>query len=660
MKENFATSETAIAGTAGEVNHVSMTTNPLHHETSSSNSAVVRDQGIILDRQDIGPANDNLSNILNDPKPPIECTQPSTEIREHVECSKLRDLLEKTNNNCLSSQAIDNGIVRDKSRKSCTNSNIAEADGCISLTDKEATRKAYTNANLIEFRHSSEGSGNRILNINAVENCKNSFPDRTYLNNEALCQFSSNNYPKSNDVIMSTEDIQSSIEIKQRDNGCTSNFQALLEVASSLAHPSHLKEACEAKDPEQRNYKSSNAGDMTGNFGSTLWEINGTDVISNYTRQQCEKTESRMPSIKEVEYCKSESLYCPDLNTRLFEEPSSDLYNNANGAMISNNDPMISNNNPSYFSNLPGTSRTPTEVAINLKVMSVLKQAFEIEHNKNVMFTELNVTSVSQKNVRMASDRYLPDISGFVFMSDERIVLCDRNNTNIKVLDKSFTLQDSLDIPSDSYDISMVNDTTVIITLSWKKQLQYIEVTPRLKLGRVLQLDKKCYGVHVVARDIYVTCHSDNPGGDGEVRIIDKNGKVKNRLGVHQDKIFMFTLPYNIAVSALSNKIYVSDWAQGTVTCLRSDGTVIYQYKDFALRAPCGLCVDEEDNVIVCGCISDNIHIVTAAGEKSSVILNSNDGVKYPESVTYRRTDHTLIVGCYENNNLFVINCAEK
>ena len=659
MKGNFATSEAAIAGTAGELNHVSMATNPLHHENASSNSAVIRNQRIISDRQDIGTANDNLSNVLNDPKPPIECTQPSTEIREHVECSKLWDLLEKTNNNCLSSQAIDNSIARDKSRKSCTNSNIAERDRCVTFTDQEATRKAYTNANLIEFRHSSEGSGNHMLNINAVENSKTSFLDRINLNNEALCQFSSNNYPKSNDVIISTEVTQPSIERKQRDNGCSPNFQALLEVASSLAHSSHLKEAFEANDSGQGTYNSSNAGDMTGNFGSTLREINGTGVISNYTRQQCEKSESRMPRIKEVEYCKSDSLYCPDSNTRSFEEPSSNLYNNTNGAMISSNDPMISNNNPSYFSSLQGTSRTPTEIAINSKGTPLLKQAFEIEHNKKMLFTELNVTSVSQKNVRMESDRYPPDTYGCVFMPDERVVLCDRSNNKIKLLDKSFTLQDSLDLPSKPWDIAVVNDTTVIITLPCKKQLQYIEVTPKLKIGRVLQLDKKCWGVNVVGSDIYVTC-SDYPRGDGEVRIVDKNGKVKNRHGVNQDKTFMFTLPYNIAVSALSNKIYISDLEQDTVTCLRSDGTVIYQYKNAALRSPGGLCVDDEDNVIVCGGMSHNIHIVTAAGEKRSVFLTSNDGVEYPHCVAYRRTDHTMIVGSFLNDNLFVINCAEK
>ena len=92
----------------------------------------------------------------------------------------------------------------------------------------------------------------------------------------------------------------------------------------------------------------------------------------------------------------------------------------------------------------------------------------------------------------------------------------------------------------------------------------------------------------------------------------------------------MFNLPYNLAVSIKSNKIYVSDEGQQTVTCLKSDGTVIFQYKDQELIYPRGLCVDDEDNVIVCGGNSHNIHVVTAAGKKSSVILTNKDGIKYP------------------------------
>ena len=302
------------------------------------------------------------------------------------------------------------------------------------------------------------------------------------------------------------------------------------------------------------------------------------------------------------------------------------------------------------------------ELLINIKnIGTVVEHRIEKEQNKNMLFTELKVKGKMQELVKMSSDRMTPSITGCVFMPVDRLVLCDYQNSKLKLLDKSFKLQDSLDLPSCPFDISVVNDTTVIITLPDKKQLQYIEVAPRLKIGRVLQIDKKCYGVQVVDSDIYVTCHSGYRGGDGEVRILDNNGNLKKRLGVNQDKTFMFELPCYLAVSIKSNKIYVSDAGQDTVTCLKLDGTVIFQYKDPKLSTPRGLCVDDEDNVIVCGRDSHNIHVVTtAAGKKSSDILTNKDGIRKPYSVTYRQTDHTLIVGCYDNDNLIVYMGVQK
>ena len=275
---------------------------------------------------------------------------------------------------------------------------------------------------------------------------------------------------------------------------------------------------------------------------------------------------------------------------------------------------------------------------------------------KYALFTDMKFENLKKKKVKISKDKKSPVITGCAFMSDGNVLLCDTENENLKLLDKSFTPQDSLDLPSRPFGISLVNDTTAIITLPYQEQLRYIDVTPRLAAGRVIQLDKMCVGVRVVGSDIYVTCHLGKAGGEGEVRILDKNGNLRRRLGVNQDNTFMFTRPCHLTVSARSVKIYVSDRDQDTLTCLKTDGTIIFQYKDPELRWPLGVCVDDGDNVMVCGSDSDNLHVVTSHGKKHSIILTSKDGIKYPRSVAYRQTDKTLIIGCREN--LYVVQCV--
>ena len=138
-----------------------------------------------------------------------------------------------------------------------------------------------------------------------------------------------------------------------------------------------------------------------------------------------------------------------------------------------------------------------------------------------------------------------------------------------------------------------------MVTLPKKKKLQLIQLMPSLKLDRSINVDRKCYGVQVVEDLIYVTCH--NAPGEGEVLVVDMNGTVTHRLGQPDKKPPMFTTPFYITVCPSTRKMFISDCSTATVSCLMSNGTVVYQYKDEKLRGPAGVCVDGGGNVIVCG-----------------------------------------------------------
>ena len=88
-------------------------------------------------------------------------------------------------------------------------------------------------------------------------------------------------------------------------------------------------------------------------------------------------------------------------------------------------------------------------------------------------------------------------------------------------------------------------------------------------------------------------------------------------------------------MSKSSGKIHVSDSFPNSVTCLTSDGKVVYQYKDEDLKKPRGLIVESKDNMIVCGRISGNIQILTDSGNKQPILLTSEDGLTNPLSLSF-------------------------
>ena len=274
----------------------------------------------------------------------------------------------------------------------------------------------------------------------------------------------------------------------------------------------------------------------------------------------------------------------------------------------------------------------------------------------------MKVVSRSIVDVKLKNDKDRPLISGYVFLSTGQLVLCDYGNNKIKLLSSDLKVEDSLDlqqrIPG---DISAASSSAVVITLPYERQLQFIELSPKLRHGQLIQLDKECWGVCVVGEEIYVTCFSsDRRDSDGEVRIYNTEGVVKRRLGAPTEpgSSYMFRCPRYLTVNACSGRIYVSDWGHRTLTCLSEDGRIIYQYWDPELITPRGLYVDADDYVIVCGHRSNNLQMISPSGEKVSTLLSKKDGIGYPQTVAYRPTDGVLVIGCFDDNNLHVFKLS--
>ena len=273
--------------------------------------------------------------------------------------------------------------------------------------------------------------------------------------------------------------------------------------------------------------------------------------------------------------------------------------------------------------------------------------------SKDTLFTEMTVASMSEVNIKMSGERGVPWISGCTFMPNGDVVLCDRRNNNINLLGDTFTTKDSLQLDYKPWDVSPVSSSSAVITLPFENQLQFIQVMPSLKkLDRSINIGSRCKGVQVVEDLIYVTC--DNDPGVGEVLVLDMNGTVTHRLGQPGKKPSMFSCPFYITVCPSTRKIFITDRSRDTVSCLLSDGTVVYQYKDAEFRGLSGVCVDGGGNVIVCGRRYNNVQVIRADGTKCCTLLSSQDGVSRPFSVAYRQSDNTIIVGCYDNNNILV------
>ena len=263
----------------------------------------------------------------------------------------------------------------------------------------------------------------------------------------------------------------------------------------------------------------------------------------------------------------------------------------------------------------------------------------------------MKVQSSSQPNVRLRNDKGKPCITGCCFMPSGDLVLCDCANSKLKLLDRTFKVKDSLSLKNWPWSLSVIDNSNVIVTIPATKQLQYVQLVPHMKAGRVIKLDKKCWDVAVADNEIYVSCHNDP--GEGEVRVLDLSGNFRRQLGVNKDGSYQFKGPNYLTVSTTGKKIFVSDYWTSIITYMTPDGNIIYQNNDDDLRNPEALFVDAGDNIFVCGRGSHNVQVITAVGRKYGTLISAADGLRYPYSIAFREADNMLVVSGRDENNIF-------
>lgn len=292
----------------------------------------------------------------------------------------------------------------------------------------------------------------------------------------------------------------------------------------------------------------------------------------------------------------------------------------------------------------------------NLEAME--KQYTHIPSNTNQtnddVITEMTVDpgSMEQAHVYLKGDKEFPVITGCKFLPDGKLILCDKANKKLKLLSNSFTVDDTLDVQAEPWDVAVLNSKTVIITLPYEQLLQYVQLVPHLELKGTIQVHAMCWGVEVFSEKIYTSCHDDPE--DGEVKVFDIKGNFKMKFDMHTEQFPSLTIkqPDYITVSSTSGNVYLTDNITSTITCWASDGNRLYNYKDPDLKRPAGIFVDSKDNIIVCGEGSQNLQVITASGNKQRTLMSSVDGNGNgnPMGVAYRASDHTLVVGFRDGN----------
>ncbi|KAH3753590.1 hypothetical protein DPMN_188230 [Dreissena polymorpha] len=237
-------------------------------------------------------------------------------------------------------------------------------------------------------------------------------------------------------------------------------------------------------------------------------------------------------------------------------------------------------------------------------------------------------------------------IFGICIMPSDQVIVTDYHNKKVKLLNQQYNVSSYCDVSGMPWDICQITSSEVAVTLN--KDVQFISINNgNLVSGRKISLQHAVYGIAHHNGVLYITSgtalYHYNMTGTLVKKLFEEAGGSST--------------VFYCAVSPAGDKIYVTNTRQHKLLTLATDGTLISTFMDPELQNPRGVHVTPAGQVLVCGCISENVIQVDREGKKKLATLASQrDGLSSPGSVCYNTNTHQLIVGLYDNTKIFVMD----
>ena len=152
------------------------------------------------------------------------------------------------------------------------------------------------------------------------------------------------------------------------------------------------------------------------------------------------------------------------------------------------------------------------------------------------------------------------------------------------------------------------------------------------KVMTTISMDTAIYGMAVRGRTIYYCA------GSKGLKMLNLSDKSKSNI-INSN----MTGVYYVATS--EDKLYYTNSDTHTVTCCDLHGTTQWEFKDDrVLQGPFGVSVDNDGNVYVVGCNSNNVVVFSPDGQRHRQLLSSKGGLSYPHVLDYDRSTNRLLV----------------
>ncbi|XP_069131124.1 E3 ubiquitin-protein ligase TRIM56-like [Argopecten irradians] len=257
----------------------------------------------------------------------------------------------------------------------------------------------------------------------------------------------------------------------------------------------------------------------------------------------------------------------------------------------------------------------------------------------SVPLIERQVKEIGKFNVKIRGDKFICWVRGIVCLPDTNIVVSDRSNNKIKLFTDEGQYLDQVNIPANSRDMCLVNDTSVAVTGNGIGVRIFKVEDKKLSLLRIINTTRDLYGITYNGGRFVV---SDDKGG---VYSLIQDGATDL---LHDYKKTCWYLTHDSVTGDSIVSVDTNNTGDAVVSRLSADKrhTDVMKVGGVVIGAR-GIDVDREGNIYVCGWDSHNVVQMSGDGTRVRELLTTTDGVEEPTAIVVRGDKFVISIGNY-------------
>ncbi|XP_071176395.1 uncharacterized protein [Mytilus edulis] len=260
------------------------------------------------------------------------------------------------------------------------------------------------------------------------------------------------------------------------------------------------------------------------------------------------------------------------------------------------------------------------------------KQAQQMVPTISKTINDINLTLI--KKIEISEGNKGIGITGCTIMPSGKIFFVDVNNHRLVIHSDNGLFVYEIPVSHFPLDVTYIDENTVAVThVGEPYQIEIINIANK-EIVNQIKTSNQCYGITNEKRRLI---YHENGSG---IQTTDVNSESTATTFVKVDGEHHWNY-----VTTSKDKIYLTEYKSGTVTCYTVTGQKVWEYKDESiLKYINGVAVDNDSNVYVVSIGNNSIVVLSPDGKQARRLLAEENGIQYPSGIYFDKDRNVLLV----------------